>query len=64
MDHGLSSVTGWYEFDIIAFDEYAHEHWGYTEEEHGSLSDFVKSEFGEEAKDFIGFLIGNRSEDV
>lgn len=59
MDVKMTAVYGGYHLDIIALDDYAHKHWGYTEEKHGSLSDFITAEFGEEARDFIKFLIKN-----
>lgn len=57
MDKPMTSMFGKYSFDIIEFDDYAHEHWGYTEEQHGSLQDFVNGRFGPEAVEFLCRLL-------
>lgn len=48
---------GAFSLDIVAFDDYCHEHLGYTEEEHGSLFDFCVHLGGKEIGDFVRSLI-------
>ena len=48
---------GIYTCDIIKFDEYMYKYYGYNEPEHGSLSDFLKLKFGNEADVLIEKLI-------
>ena len=43
----LSAICKKFYFDIIKFDEYLHKHKGYTEEKHGSIKDFIKTEYGD-----------------
>jgi hypothetical protein len=40
-------------FDVVKFDEYCHAELGYTEEEHGSLHDFIVIKSTEELAGYI-----------
>jgi hypothetical protein len=53
----IHRVTGRFSLDVVAFDDYCHEHLGYTEEEHGSLFDFCVHLGGKEMGDFVRSLI-------
>ncbi len=56
-DRMVTMVTGRYSLDIIKFDAWMHTHHHYTEEDHGSLQDFIQSKFGQAACDFISGLL-------
>jgi len=43
-------------FDIIKFDDWAHEK-GYTEEKHGSLKQYLQKQYGKRAAQLIDCLI-------
>ena len=52
----VSAITGYFSFDILTFDEWAHTQ-GYSEEQHGSLADFIIKIYGLEAKAMIDQLL-------
>ena len=43
--------------DVIKFDKWLHEFKGYTEEEHGSIEDFIQLKYGSKAVKLIKKLI-------
>ena len=53
----VEAFGGPFYLDLIKFDEYAHENWGYKEETHGSLKSFLLSRFGKDAVKLIEKLI-------
>lgn len=52
MDPLMTYITKRYQINAIAFDDWLH-HQGYTEEDHGSMKDYIKNNFGNEALKFI-----------
>lgn len=56
-DFPLMVLTGRYQFDLLAFDDYLHKQHGYDEAKHGSCRDFVAVKFGDEAVEFLERLI-------
>ena len=52
----LMIITHHYKFDILGFDKYCHQ-LGYSEEKHGSLSDFITKKYGEDARKLVVDLI-------
>ena len=44
--------VGFYDFDIVAFDDWLHKK-GYTEYEHGSIKDYVILKYGEGVAEFL-----------
>lgn len=56
MDPTLTMITGKFEIDIIKFDDWLHQQ-GYEEEDHGSARDYIESEYGKEALEFIEVLL-------
>lgn len=50
-------VFGLASFDIIQFDQFLHNEFGYTEEKHGSILDFLKKEFPNEFEDLEKCII-------
>jgi hypothetical protein len=56
-DKELGKSTGKYEFDVIAFDDYLHEVFGYREMMHGSIQQFVKDKWGKDSCNFAYDLI-------
>jgi len=57
VDGLLSAATHKYCLDIIKLDDWLKVHHRYTEEKHGSMSDFIKLKFGNEADAFIEDLL-------
>jgi len=57
MDVQISAVLKRYVFDVLKFDDYMIEHYGYEIERDGSLHDFVRNTFGEEAAQFLCSLL-------
>lgn len=53
MDARSSVLRKQYVLNVIVFDDWLHEEKGYQEEKHGSMSDFIKKEFGESAEEFV-----------
>ncbi|MFW6124376.1 MAG: hypothetical protein ACOC5G_04060 [Acidobacteriota bacterium] len=53
----LTEIYDSYDFDIGRFNDWMEKTHGYDIKRHGSLSDFVKKNFGKEAVDFILGLI-------
>ena len=47
-------------FDLIKFDDKVKKHFGYVEDGKTSLSDFLRSKFGEDVRSFILDLIQNK----
>jgi len=43
----MTEITGQPFFDLIAFDEFLHNVYGYSEEKHGSIKDFLCYHFDE-----------------
>jgi len=58
-DKVLTKLLGQFVFDIIEFDNYAHEIWEYNEESHGSLQDFITKKFSKRAAELVDDLISN-----
>ena len=56
-DNFITGLTGRPHLDIFKFDDWLHEQKGYTEEEHGSINDFVKLKYGVDAVNLIRKLI-------
>lgn len=56
-DHLTSYLIKRYSIDILNFDDWLHQEHGYTVEEYGSMEDFIKVKFGQEAVDFIFSLL-------
>ena len=54
---GILAVADIPDFDIVKFDEFLHKEYGYNEEEHGSMKNFVTERFGEDASNLIIKLI-------
>ena len=52
-DTQMSSILNKFQFDVFMFDDYLHEKLGYTEEEHGSINDFLKLKHGEGAVELM-----------
>ena len=50
------AMIGVYSFDIGRFDDFMHKK-GYTEEEHGSLRDYLSKRYGEKTAKLIEILI-------
>ena len=48
----LLARIGFYDFDIVAFDDWLHKK-GYTEYEHGSIKDYVILKYGEGVAEFL-----------
>lgn len=57
IDPLITAVNHNYSFNIVAFDDWLHRQ-GYTEEEHGSMQDYITSFYGEGAVKFIRGLLG------
>lgn len=53
----ILAMIGVYSFDICRFDEFMHKK-GYTEEEHGSLKNYIAKRYGEGTAKLIKVLIG------
>lgn len=53
MDSDLTVIGKKLSIDIVALDDWMREHEGYEEEKDGSLSDFIKAKYGEEAEKFV-----------
>lgn len=47
-------------FNVFKFDDILHQYHGYTEEEHGSIVDFLTLKYGKEFCTFIESLISKR----
>ena len=56
-DLPIIAITRKYSFDVVKFDKWLHSVHGYNEYKHGSMRDFIQSEFGEEACRFIENLL-------
>lgn len=56
-DRKLTILTKRFQLNIIKFDEYLHKEHGYSENNHGSISDFIVLKFGIDAEKFIKNLI-------
>ncbi|KKN58784.1 hypothetical protein LCGC14_0548790 [marine sediment metagenome] len=56
-DNLITLATGKYSIDIIKFDEWLKEEHGYNETVDGSMEDFIKVSFGQEAVEFIVSLL-------
>lgn len=54
IDPLMTVATKRYNINIIAFDDYLHKQ-GYTEEEHGSMKEYISLTYG---KDAVKFIIG------
>ena len=50
-------VTGNFSFDIVSFDKFCHQSFGYSEDKDGSLSQFISKKFGKDANQLISFLL-------
>ena len=57
-DRMITMLTKKYSLDIIKFDSWLEINHGYDIKKHGSMSDFVKMKFGQDAVDFIEKLLG------
>jgi len=57
--NGFLIAFGNYSIDIIRLDDYMKRHRGYKEEKHGSLKDFIKLQYGEEASKLIEEVLDN-----
>jgi len=55
--HPGLAMIGVYSFDICRFDEFMHKK-GYTEEEYGSLKNYIAKKYGEKTAKLIETLIG------
>lgn len=58
LDEMHSALTGRYQLDIIAFDDWLIKEHRYDIEVHGSAMDFVTKTFGKDACAFIESLLG------
>jgi len=56
-DRLMTRIRGSFSFDVIAFDGYCHEALGYSEDEHGSLNDFITAKSGKDMADFLRGLL-------
>lgn len=52
MDMLPTLIAGKYRINIINFDDWLHKQ-GYTEEQHGSMSDYIELVYGKPAAEFI-----------
>ena len=57
LDEKFSILTGKYQLDIIAFDDWLITEHNYDIEKHGSAADFVEKTFGKGALTFIESLL-------
>ena len=59
LEHPLLSFhAGKYIMDILNLDTHLHTKFGYKEEEHGSMEDFIKLKWGDEGVKIIRQLLG------
>jgi hypothetical protein len=56
-DRMITMLTGEYSLDIIKLDDWMVANHGYDMEKHGSLNDFIFTEFGRNAAAFIKGLL-------
>lgn len=56
MDGITTVITGRFNLNIIAFDDWLHRQ-GYTEEKDGSMRDYIKATYGESAASYIEGLL-------
>lgn len=54
----LSMTMGRYVLDIVKFDDMLHEKFGYNEEEHGSMNDFITKKWSKEVLTMVHDLSG------
>ena len=57
-DRMITMITGKYSLDVIKLDEWLKRRHGYTENEHGSMAEFIEMKFGDNALNFIQELLG------
>lgn len=56
-DRRMTMITGKYSLDIIRLDDWLHKAVQYSEEKDGSMKNFIREKFGEEAAQFIEGLL-------
>ncbi len=59
----LLARIGFYDFDIVGFDDWLHRRKGYSEEKHGSMRDFITLKYGETARIFLEEVMGFKGDE-
>ncbi len=58
-DNRLTMLTGRYSLHITKLDDTLHRTYDYTEEEHGSMKDFITTKWSKRAAEIISELLGS-----